>query len=387
MNYKELKERGLIIFECVAGSKAYGTNTPTSDTDIRYVYQQPNEDILAYNKYTEQVSDDTNDCVGYEIKRFLELISQQGPNCLEILYSPNDCIIKTTPQFQLLIDNREKFLTKKCLLSFGGYATSQIKKAKGLDKKMNWENSRVQRKTPIDFVYYYENGKTIPLTKWLTNEGKKQENCGLVALNHFKDCFSVYYDYNAHNRDKNNKEDEILGFKGFILDDSNSVRLSSVPKDMKPEIIVCFNKDGYSKHCKDYREYQTWLNNRNTQRYVDVKNHNQQIDGKNLLHCRRLFDTAMEIAREKTINVKRPNADYLLSIRRGEVPLDDIISQAEKDLESLNELFKKSDLPDECDDKLINDLLLKIRNYENNKLSKIIWWFKKYFVNLYHINK
>ena len=36
MNYKELKERGLIIFECIAGSKAYGTNIPTSDTDIRY---------------------------------------------------------------------------------------------------------------------------------------------------------------------------------------------------------------------------------------------------------------------------------------------------------------------------------------------------------------
>jgi hypothetical protein len=172
----------------------------------------------------------------------------------------------------------------------------------------------------------------------------------LVALDHFKDCYALYY--NTEN----------MGFKGVILDDSNGVRLSSIPKGMNPATMVYYNKDGYSMHCKDYKEYQSWLEARNTQRYVDIQHHNQQIDGKNLLHCRRLLDMAMEIATEKTIKVRRPNADYLLSIRRGEVALEEIIEKAETDLKHLDALFAESDLPMECDKAFVHDLLLEVRH-------------------------
>ncbi len=115
-------------------------------------------------------------------------------------------------------------------------------------------------------------------------------------------------------------------------------------------------------HCKDFKDYTTWLENRNTQRYVDLKGHNQQIDGKNLLHCRRLLDMAMEIASEKTITVLRPNAEYLLKIRRGEVPLDEIIEKAEADVKKLDELYDKSDLSTTVDMGFVNKLLLEIRH-------------------------
>jgi len=71
---------------------------------------------------------------------------------------------------------------------------------------------------------------------------------------------------------------------------------------------------------------------------------------------------AIEIATEKTINVRRPNAEYLLSIRKGEVDLNTIIEQAEKDLKRLDELFAKSELPLDCDKDFVNDLLLQIRH-------------------------
>ena len=35
---KDLKEQGLILFEAISGSRAYGTSLPTSDTDIRGVF-------------------------------------------------------------------------------------------------------------------------------------------------------------------------------------------------------------------------------------------------------------------------------------------------------------------------------------------------------------
>lgn len=350
-----------LIFKAVVGSQSYGTATPESDVDYKGVYMQSVDELISFN-YKEQIDIGKDECY-YEVRRFLQLLQSANPTVLELLYSPEDCIQVKKPVFDLITKHRDKFLTKKCKLSFGGYAIAQIKKAKGLDKKMNWERARVERKTPLDFCYVYENGKTIPITTWLHREKLEQELCGLVALDHFRDCYALYYDYNSHYGKQANRTYTPLGFKGIVLDDSNSIRLSSTPKGMQPNGIVYYNKDGYSMHCREYKEYSEWMEKRNTQRYVDIKGHNQQIDGKNLLHCRRLLDMAMEIARNKTISVRRPNADYLLSIRRGEVELDEIISKANEDIVNLDEFFDKSGLPEEVDKKFVNDLLLQVRHF------------------------
>lgn len=358
-----------IAFKAITGSQAYGTSTPESDIDYKGIFiEQPVfVDGKPFYFGNPQLNVTKDECY-YEIGRFLQLLSVGNPTALELLYSPEDCIVERTKQFDLLVQNRDMFLTKRCFESFGGYAIAQIKKAKGLNKKMNWEKSRVERKTPFDFCYVYLDGKTIPLEKWLEHTGKVEKWCGLVALNHFKDCYALYYDHYSNNWEKQSlvmsyfkREQEPLGFHGISMSDSNDIRLSSVPKGLKPEVIMCYNKDAYSNHCRDYNEYQNWLNNRNTQRYVDVEGHNQQIDGKNLLHCRRLLDVAIEIATQKTINVRRPNAEYLLKIRKGEVPLQEIINQAQKDVEGLEQLFEKSGLPNDVDKNFVDDLLLQIR--------------------------
>ena len=82
MTIQDLKDRGLIIFECITGSNAYGTNLPTSDIDIKGVFIQPLEDILGFG-YVEQVNDEKCDVTYYELRRFLELISTANPNLLE----------------------------------------------------------------------------------------------------------------------------------------------------------------------------------------------------------------------------------------------------------------------------------------------------------------
>lgn len=353
-----------LIFKSVVGSQAYGCSTPQSDIDHKGVYMQTTDELISFG-YKEQIEVGKDECY-YEVRRFLQLLQSANPTVLELLYMPDDCIITKSPVFDLIIQNRDKFLTQKCLNSFGGYAIAQIKKAKGLDKKMNWEKTRVERKTPLDFCHVYELGKTLPLEAFLNKKYPfkvmKQELCGLVGLDHMRDCYSLYYDHVAHNEQEGNHTQ--LGFHGIVMDDSNSVRVSSVPKDMIPEAIVYYNKDGYSTHCRDYREYSEWLANRNTQRYVDIKGHNQSIDGKNLLHCRRLLDMATEIATEQTIKVRRPNADYLLQIRRGEIDLTTLIEKAEQDIKGLNGLYANSGLPKDVDSKFVNDLLLEVRHFK-----------------------
>lgn len=351
------------IFKAVVGSQAYGTAIETSDTDYKGVFVQPKDDILSF-KYREQIEISKDECY-YEVRRFIQLLQTANPTVLELLYSPEDCVVIKTSAFDVLVSVKDKFLTKKCLQSFGGYAVAQIKKAKGLDKKMNWDKRRIERKTPRDFCYAYENGKTIPIETFLSKHGLLEQHCGIIALDHFKDCYALYYDYHAHYGNPKDRNYSPIGYNGIFSSDETQMKLSHVPKGEEAVAVIYWNKDGYSMHCKDYTSYQTWLLERNKQRYVDIVGHNQQIDGKNLLHCRRLLDMAQEIATEGTIRVRRPNHKYLLSIRRGEVPLQEIIDKAEEDIGGLDSLFDKSGLPDEVDYDFCNDLLLNIRHQVN----------------------
>ncbi len=357
-----MAQYGHLIFKALVGSHSYGTAIASSDHDYKGVYVQSDDDVLSF-RYKEQHAE-SKDEVYYEIRRFVQLLQTANPTVLELLFAPEDCILLSHPAFESIVAEKQRFLTTQCFSSFGGYALAQIQKAKGLNKKMNWEDARIQRKTPLDFCFAYEQGKTFPLREFLQERGLEQERCGLVALQHFEHCYALYYNDAEHspNSHLNPSEPAPSLYRGIIDDDSNDVRLSSVPKGAEPITIINFNKSSYSQHCRHYREYEQWLRERNTQRYVDIQGHEQRIDGKNLLHCRRLLDMALEIAEQGTLTVRRPNAEELLKIRRGEVDLETIITQAEADIERLNSLRAASALPHEVDMDFCNDLVLRVRS-------------------------
>ena len=155
-----------------------------------------------------------------------------------------------------------------------------------------------------------------------------------------------------------------MGFKGIAFEDSNDVRLSSIPKAIPSKYFIghiSYNKDGYTQHCNDYRSYETWLSERNEARWVDVKSHGQKIDGKNMMHCKRLMQMAREIAEGKGIIVRRPNAQELISIRKGEVDLQTLIDSVESEIVEIDKLFKNSNLPDSVSTEFIHELIVKIR--------------------------
>ena len=84
------------------------------------------------------------------------------------------------------------------------------------------------------------------------------------------------------------------------------------------------------------------------------------------MHCRRLLKMAREIGDGKGIIVRRPDREELLSIRRGEVDLQSIIDDSEKDILEIDKIFNESNLPEEVDSNLVNNLLIQIRkNFYN----------------------
>ncbi len=354
MNIEFLKANNLIVFDAISGSHAYGTAIATSDVDTRGVFILPKNEILGLN-YIEQVNDKKNDVVYYEIRRFLELVASNNPNILELLNTPKDCIQYKHPVFDLVLNNAEKFISKQCRNSFAGYARQQISKAEGMNKMQNWEAKRVTRKTPLDFCYVIDGYKTKSLKNVLKKNRWHQEKCGLAAINHARDTYALFHDSCDVTGNRP------LGYSGIQADNSHKIRLSSIPKGEKCEFIIHYNEDGYSSHCKDYKRYETWKKERNQSRWTDVKAHGQQIDGKNMLHCRRLLDMAKEIAQGKGINVRRPNAEELLKIRRGEVSLKELIKHANQEIGEIDNLFLNSDLPESVDMDFVNELLIEIR--------------------------
>lgn len=346
-----------LLFQAVVGSHSHGTNVEGSDIDRKGVYIQTPKDIL-YDGYKPQIEVGKDETY-YELRRFLELCEKANPTVLELLYSPWDCIEYQHVCFDTIVEHRSIFLTKKCRLSFGGYAVEQIIKAKGLQKKMNWENERIIRRDILDFCFVHEGCGSTPVKDYLRMKGIGQDKAALVRLPHMKDCYAMYFD-----EGKTFQWTEVP--KGIARDifESNDVSLSSIPKEVAtfgiPSMLY-FNKDAYSTHCREYNEYLNWLRNRNTQRYVDIKNHNQKIDGKNMLHCVRLIETALEIPEQKEINVRRQNTDYLKSIRKGEVDLNTLITKCEKDIVTLDSSFITSDLPDEVEKTFTKNLIITVR--------------------------
>ena len=384
--YEHLKSNGWILFEAIVGSQAYGTSTPDSDIDKKFIYILP---IYLYG-YIPQIHVN-KDYVGFELGEFMQLIEKNNPTLLEMLNIPEECVVYKHPIFDLILKEKEKFITKKCKDSFGGYSRSQIKKAKGQDKMMNWEKDKVSRKSIIDFCYVVDGYGTKSLKKYLRENNYEQKFCGVVNIPNAKDLFALFYDQKAHlcfaesmsteDKEHNRKtlkgigETVGLGYKGIQKEGnsenfgiSNNLRLSSIPKEEVPICLFSYTKDSYTQHCKVYNKYQNWIKNRNVSRWIETQEHEQKIDGKNMLHCMRLIDMSVEIAEGKGIVVKRSNAQELLDIRKGKVGLDTLIKIAEEKIKKMDELFDKSNLPNKVNSKFIKKLTEAIRGnfYEKN---------------------
>jgi predicted nucleotidyltransferase len=124
-----------ILFECIAGSHAYGTANAQSDEDTRGIFAVPAREYLNLERPADQVSDERGNVVYYSLRRVIELLTQANPNILELLFMPDDCVLKTSPEMQQLIAARDIFVSKQCADTHAGSAMSRIGKGPGLDAK------------------------------------------------------------------------------------------------------------------------------------------------------------------------------------------------------------------------------------------------------------
>lgn len=128
--YDFLRQKPLgdnIIILGLGGSYAYGLQTDHSDIDIRGVATHSAREILT-GKGFEQVVNEATDTTVYSLEKIISLLSNCNPNTIEILGLEPWQYLHITDIGQALIDNKDMFLSKKAVHSFGGYAASQLRR-------------------------------------------------------------------------------------------------------------------------------------------------------------------------------------------------------------------------------------------------------------------
>lgn len=389
--YESLKEKGLIIFEGIVGSQAYGTALPTSDIDKKFVYIESLENVLT-NNVTHQINL-VKDYVGYELGRFIELLNKCSPNMLDLLHLSDECIIHCDPLYRkYFITQREKFLTQKARKSFGDYAHQQILKAKGKNKKFMNPQPDV-RKGLSDFIWVVDKQGSVLLKDYLKEKNLQFNKCGLSAIDHMKDYYNVFLCeedqefYNVYLKKieeikkmpwykkifftesqrielatrvlQNNQE--LVQYSGITNgeQDDNFILSSFIPKEVEPFCQCYINISGFQTHCREYSEYHKWVAERNIEKYNQNIENGGGYDSKNMLHCHRLLDMAIEILKDKELNIRRKNIEQLLNIRAGEYSYEQLIFDAQEKQETIKSI--ESDLPLELDENFLNKTHLEIR--------------------------
>lgn len=142
-----------VHFEGITGSFAYGISGDTSDTDVVGICIPPMEYVFPHTigyingfgpmppkfdnsqQHHIQLNDKEYDVAIYSIVRFFDLVAENNPNLIDVLFLPDRCITHIDNIGRLIRQNRKTFLTRHAFHKFIGYAYSQLKKMEAMNPK------------------------------------------------------------------------------------------------------------------------------------------------------------------------------------------------------------------------------------------------------------
>lgn len=359
-----------LLFEIIVGSHAYGTNISTSDTDIRGIFIAPFHQRLSLNPPAAEISDKKQDIKYYELQKYFELAAECNPNIIEFLWTPPECIRYKDPVMDLILKNRQLFISKKAFHTFSGYAYAQIKKAKGQNK---WINNPKPKDPPQreDFCWvimvpnserYDSADLKFNIDLWsvragdmphrpvpLKDSGVDLSKYQVSALEHVSNSYRMYY-----------YGDSSLG----VFRNGNLVCESISKEDEWKRfsgILIC-NDHEYEKAMLEWKNYWTWVKERNQARWLDQENGKLDYDAKNMQHCVRLLMSGENILKygEPIVRFEGSTLQFLRDIRAGIYSYDEIMKMVEERMVKLNELKDSSNLTWGVNWNQINSLYLKV---------------------------
>ena len=378
MTVDELKRSGWIIMEAVVGSQSFGLATEKSDTDVRGVFVLPMEERISFSAF-DQVADERNNNVYWELKKFLQLLREGNPSALEFLNSPSRCILQGQEWFDFI--DKPVWVTERCAKSFLEYAKNQLSRAYGLNKKVfnPWPEEPPK---VLDYCYVLDNNLAVPFRKWLPRQSEwdghcNQKNYALAAIDHATDTYTLYWEDMLRDRANNapKPEREWRWAYGVVSgEDANDIQLCSIPKYAFQAGILFFNRNAYSHDCSEHTKYWKWVKDRNPERYEETVRHGQGYDAKNTMHCIRLLMTAKKLAETGHVQVDwTSEREYLLAIKAGKFTYDEMMAKSDALVAEVAEAFRKSmNLKPVPDDKILDDWMESILLRLPDRFNRLI---------------
>jgi uncharacterized protein len=343
-----------VIFSCIAGSRAYGTQIPGSDEDVRGLYVLPSTSYLPLNQSPVQLADERGNTVYYSLRRCIELLAEANPNILELLFTPPDCVLSTSPVMEKLIQARSLFVTRQCGDTHIGYAMSQIKKARGQNK---WVNNpkppEIPRKEDFCFVIVKERliaSASLPCRPVSLNQiGWSLAEYHAAKLEHVPDAYRLYR-YGSGARGV---------FRGDVL------VCESIPeRDESSHFagVLIFNEQSWKQALTEHQNYWGWRKNRNDARWEAQEAGQLDFDAKNMMHTIRLLMSGRSILENGApiVRFEGQTLNLLLEIRAGKMPFDQIMNVANELMGECDRFKLTAQLPPKCDLAAADALLLEL---------------------------
>lgn len=318
------------ILEIKFGSHLYGTDTPSSDLDLKAIYI-PSAREIVLNTYKKTISTqrpkgvgerNTKDDIDIEIfslDRYLKLLSEGQTVALDFLFhTPNMVTYKQFGDhtFSFIKENKDKLLCKD-LAAFIGYCKQQA-------QKYGLKGFRVAAlRESLDF-----------LNKLPANEKLDP---------HFNNLYNFVYDLNERPFKQKN---EFISIE--YLDDKNGNQFLYLKICDK---FYCLNTT--VKHIRDQiqRRFDQY-----GQRALKAEL-NEGIDWKALSHAVRVNNQGIELLNTGHITFPRPDRELLLSIKTGQMEYNEVADIIVQGLEDLKTAQTTSSLRDKPDQQWIDDFV------------------------------
>lgn len=298
-----------ICYLTLSGSKAYGTDVPTSDTDIRGVALERPEEIYG-SKVFEQVEERETDTVVYALRKFVGLCKACNPNVIEMLGTKPEHVLFANDIGRLLQENVGLFLSKKAYVTFTGYATAQLRR---LQNALCHDAS-----TPVQQEAHIKKSLESMMRKM---QKQYEMEDGSVT-------FSIGKPGHA-------EQEEIL----------TSVHIDDVPLRKLLEL----NND-ITNMLRNYGK----LNKRN-------KKKDAMHLRKHAMHLVRLYLTGIDILRGNGVHTYREeDLPLLRGIRSGEVGMDEVFQMIDGYEKEIEQAYQQSPLPAHPDEEAIDEFLVGI---------------------------
>lgn len=343
----KLNIRLMTILLTVAGSRAYGMATETSDVDMKGVAIPPKEyffgftnrfdqaegdNILAFQdlltaEEAEAVRETKLEGVVYSLQKFMGLAADANPNILDALFCRDEEVRLCTPLGAKLRENRNLFLSAKAKHTFSGYAAAQMKRLKN---HRQWlvnppkappqrSDFGLQERAEIskDQLAAIESTLRDRIASWDVD----LTSVDMVEADRIKEEITRTL------RERVVASDDVLAARSLGLND-NLV-----------EVLVA--ERSFANASRSWSQYQEWQRSRNPERAaLEAK---FGYDCKFAMHLLRLLAMGREILTTGKVNVWRGgiDADFLLSVRRGCLTFDEVIERATTIDAELEALYRR----------------------------------------------